>query len=114
MAASTSLTPEQRRIRARLGALALHATGGTNTRAATAAFLSRFTQEVVEAAAARGETLTPFEIERRAAHARKAYYTRLALASSRARSKKKAGARGSESELPALGATDATGHPTAA
>lgn len=86
--ASTTLTAEQRRIRARIGAFALHAQGGTTTTAATTAFLSRFEREVVEAATSRGETLEPDEIARRATLARKAHMSRLALASSRARSKK--------------------------
>ncbi|HEY3435752.1 MAG TPA: hypothetical protein VGK41_08870, partial [Solirubrobacterales bacterium] len=107
---STTLTPEQRTLRARVGAYALHAQGGTSTKAGTAAFLSRFVREVEEAAAAKGEQLTPTEVERRAQQARRAYFARLALASSRARSgKKKAGARGSDTELPAMEDTDAAG-----
>jgi hypothetical protein len=89
--ASTTLTPEQRRIRARIGAFALHAQGGTQTRSGTEAFLSRFRAEVDAAAAARGEVLSSQEAERRALLARRAYFAKLALASSRARSKKKGG-----------------------
>lgn len=85
----TTLTAEQRRLRARVGALALHAQGGTTTRAATSAFLERFEREVVAAAAARGETLTSEETHRRALLARKAYMSRLALRSSRMRGMKK-------------------------
>ena len=85
----TTLTPEQRSIRARIGAFALHATGGTSTKAATAAMLSRFDREVQEAAAARGETLAPVEFASRVRSARRAHFARLALASSIARSKKK-------------------------
>jgi hypothetical protein len=85
---STTLTPEQRSIRAPIGAFALHAQGGTSTGAGTRAFLSRFVAEVVAAAEARGETLTLQETERRAQMARKAYFGRLALASSRSRTKK--------------------------
>lgn len=88
--ASTALTAEQRRIRGRIGAFALHATGGTSTQAATAAMLSRFDREVQEAAAARGETLTPGEFASRVRSARRAHFARLALASSRARSNKRA------------------------
>jgi hypothetical protein len=88
--AGTTLTPAQRTLRARIGAFALHAAGGTNTRAGTAAFLEKFVRDVKEAAAARGETLTPAEVERRAVLARRQHFARLALASSRARSKKKA------------------------
>lgn len=79
--AGTTLTPEQRSLRARAGAYALHAQGGTSTRAATAAFLSRFDREVDPAG-----TLPPDERARRAKFARKAYFAKLALASSRARS----------------------------
>jgi hypothetical protein len=86
--ASTTLTPEQRSIRARIGAFALHAQGGTSTGAGTRAFLARFVDDVTAAATARGETLTPQETERRAQMARKAYFSRLALASSRARTRK--------------------------
>jgi hypothetical protein len=89
--AGTTLTPEQRRIRARIGALALHASGGTSTAAGTRAFLDRFEREVLAAAAARGDALTPEETARRVRSARRAYFQRLALASSRARGKGKAG-----------------------
>lgn len=84
--AGTTLTPEQRSLRARIGAYALHAQGGTSTRAGTAAFLSRFELEVDPNGA-----LAPDERARRAGLARKAYFAKLALASSRARSMKKAG-----------------------
>lgn len=85
---TTLLTPEQRRIRARIGAFALHASGGTSTRAATAANLARFDREVQAAAEARGETLTPTEFASRVRSARRASFTRLALASSLARSRR--------------------------
>lgn len=80
--AGTTLTAEQRRLRARIAAFALHAQGGTSTRAGTAKFLSRFEHEVDPAG-----TLPIQERMRRAALARKAYMSRLALRSSRARSK---------------------------
>ena len=83
MAASTPLTKEQRSIRGRIGAFALHAQGGTSTRAATAAFLSRFEAEVDP-----DGNLDAADGTRRALLARKAYFARLALASSRARSVK--------------------------
>ena len=83
--AGTSLTPEQRSLRARIGAFALHAQGGTSTGAGTAAFLARFEREVDPDGA-----LAPEERARRAGLARKAYMARLALASSRARSKRRA------------------------
>ena len=91
LVASTTLTPEQRTLRARIGAYALHAQGKTSTRAGTDAFLGRFVREVEAVADAHGEALTPDEVTRRALHARRAYFARLALASSRARTKKKAG-----------------------
>ena len=81
---ATTLTPEQRSLRARIGAYALHAQGGTTTRAATTAFLSRFEREVDP-----DGVLAPEERAKRAALARKAYMGRLALASSRARSRKR-------------------------
>jgi len=105
---TTTLTPEQRRIRARIGAFALHAQGGTSTKAGTAAFLSRFEREVDP-----DGRLAPEERARRATLARKAYFARLALASSRARSDKRKPAprdlTGSGQEVP-----DAAGDPRAA
>jgi len=74
------LTPGQRTIRARAAAYALHAQGGTNTRAATAAFLDRFSREVDP-----DNLLSPEERARRAAWARKSYMSALALRASRAR-----------------------------
>jgi len=76
------LTPTLRSLRASIGAHALHASGGTNTTAAREAFLSRFDREVDP-----DGTLSPDERARRAAHARQAYFGKLALASARARSK---------------------------
>lgn len=49
----------------------------------------RFAEEVRAAAAAAGVTLTPVEFERRLAHAKKAYYTGLALKSAQARRERK-------------------------
>jgi hypothetical protein len=76
----SNLTPSQRSLRARLAAHALHAKGGTSTEAGTAAFLSRFEREVDP-----DGILGAAERARRAAHARKAYMARLALASARKR-----------------------------
>jgi hypothetical protein len=78
-----------RTLRARLGAHALHAKHDPRetTAAARRAFLSKFERQVVQDAAARGEALTDAEIERRATHARKAHFTRLALRSAMARRK---------------------------
>jgi hypothetical protein len=109
----STLTPEQRSLRARVGAYALHAQGGTSTRAGTAAFLSRFEREVRDAAALRGEELPPDELARRARSARKAYFARLALASSRARSHRKADAVG-QKPASAEEASRASGRPQSA
>jgi hypothetical protein len=79
------LTPEQRSLRARIAAHALHSQGGTSTGAATAAFLDRFARQVDPAG-----ILSPEERGRRAVHARKAYMQSLALKASRARSRKAA------------------------
>jgi hypothetical protein len=76
------MTPEQRVLRGRLGALALHAQGRTNTSAARRAFLDRFQDEVDP-----NRVLDPDERERRAAFARRAHMTRLALRASQARSR---------------------------
>jgi hypothetical protein len=75
------LSPEQRSIRARIAAYALHGQGKTSTEAGRAAFLSRF-----EIEADPDGTLSPAERSRRAAHLRKAHFYRLRLA----RSKKQA------------------------
>ena len=80
---STALTPEQRSIRARIGAYSLHAQGGTNTAPASAAFLSRFEREVDP-----HSELAPEERARRSALARKAHMLRLSLKASQARSRR--------------------------
>lgn len=82
MASSDSLTASQRALRARVAAFSLHAQGGTSTKAGTAAFLARFEREVDP-----DNTLSPDERARRAALARRAYMSRLALKASRARSR---------------------------
>jgi hypothetical protein len=74
------LTPEETTMRARLGAYALHAAGKTNTEPARKAFNERFYNEVDP-----NKELAPAERERRAMHARKAYFTRLALKSAQSR-----------------------------
>ncbi len=77
-------TLSQRSMRARLGAFALHAKYDSRetTQAAREAFLSRFEREV-------DPTCSPpvAERQRRSQVALQAHMTRLALASSRARSK---------------------------
>jgi hypothetical protein len=72
-------------LRGRIGAHALHASYDSReiTAPARAAFLSRFELEVDPEG-----VLPPAERERRAAHARKAYFARLALKSAMARRKK--------------------------
>ena len=90
MSKSLSLTPAQRAVRARQGAYALHAqvTDPTaHTAPARAAFLDRFEREVDP-----DGVLVPEERSRRAAHARKAYFTGLALKSSQARRRRGAAA----------------------
>jgi hypothetical protein len=80
-----SLSPEERSVRARLGALSLHATHNPKetTKAARAAFNAKFEEEVDPQG-----ILEPAERARRASYARKAYYTRMALASAKARRKR--------------------------
>ena len=87
MAASTSLTPEQRTMRARMAAFTLHATHDSRelTKAATQASIDRFERQVDPD----GE-LEPAERARRAESARKAYMAGLALRSSQARAARKA------------------------
>ena len=77
------MTPEQRILRARLAAHTLHAKTDSraHTKPARQAFLDRFEREVDP-----DDVLSPTERRRRATQARKAYFTRLALRSSRARS----------------------------
>lgn len=77
-----TLTPEQRVLRSRLGAYRLHATHDPKetTRNARAAFASRFERQVDP-----DGVLAPAERARRAEAARRAYFTHLALLSSRAR-----------------------------
>jgi len=79
------LTPGERVLRARMGAYALHAKydAKETTRAARTAFLERFEREVDPT-----NTLPDAERRRRATAARRAYSTRLALASVRARRSK--------------------------
>jgi hypothetical protein len=76
------LTSEQRILRARLAAYHLHATHDPKetTRKAREVFLSRFEREVDPEG-----VLTPGERARRVEAARRAYFTRLAFQSSRAR-----------------------------
>lgn len=78
-----SLTPSERTLRARLAAHSLHSRirdESAHTAPARQAFLSRFERDVDP----HGD-LPEEERKRRAEHARKAYFTRLALTSVRAR-----------------------------
>ena len=78
-------TPSQRSMSARLAAYEKHARtdGREATAAARAAFLSRFERDVDPQG-----ILPPAERARRAEHAKKAYFLKLALKSSKARQKK--------------------------
>jgi hypothetical protein len=80
------LSPEQRSLRARMAAHAMHAQNDSRETSAKgrAAFLSRFENQVDP-----DGVLSLAERTRRAEHARKAYFAALALKSSKARSKAK-------------------------
>jgi hypothetical protein len=79
----TEPSPAERALRARLAAHSLHASvsdPAAHTAPARRAFLDRFEREVDP------EGVLPLqERQRRAEHARKAYFLRLALASAKAR-----------------------------
>jgi hypothetical protein len=78
---------EDRVLRARIAAHVLHAqisNEAEHTAPARAAFLSRFEREVDP-----DGVLEPEERARRAEHAKKAYFLKLALASRKARAKKR-------------------------
>ncbi len=79
-----SLTPAQRSLRARIGGHALHASvdSTVHTAPARAAFLAKFEDEVDP-----DHLLPEPERKRRAEHARKAYFAKLAMASAKARRK---------------------------
>jgi hypothetical protein len=85
LAASRNLSPEQRSQRGSLAAHAMHSQGKTNTQPARDKFDERFLDEVDP-----DRVLPEPERLRRAGHARKAYFARLAFLSSRARAKKAA------------------------
>lgn len=78
----SKLTPAERTLRAKLAAHTKWATHDPveGTAKARAAFLDRFEQEVDPTGA-----LDPAERKRRAEHARKAYFAKLALKSAQAR-----------------------------
>jgi hypothetical protein len=77
------LSAGQRKLRARIAALALHSQGKSNLEPARAAFLERFLDEVD-----RERILPEAERSRRAALARRRYMAALALKSSKARSRR--------------------------
>ncbi|MFI6307457.1 hypothetical protein ACIBCH_36700 [Amycolatopsis thailandensis] len=79
-----SMSADQRSLRARVAAHALHAQGKTNTGPARAAMQAKFENQVDP-----DGILPTAERARRAEHARKAYFAALALKSSIARSKAK-------------------------
>ncbi|MDQ1049124.1 hypothetical protein [Streptomyces sp. V4I2] len=88
------MTPQQLRLRAKIGAHALWSKTddrAAHTLPARTAFLDRFERETDP-----DGILTPEERARRAAHLRKAYFARLALKSSRARAAKATARRGGE------------------
>ena len=78
-----SLTPQLRFMRARIAAHAQHAQGKTNTGPARAAFEQKFLDEVDPE-----RRLSEAERRKRASHARKLHFQRLAFASVKARAKK--------------------------
>ena len=82
----SGLTPEQMSLRGRMGAHALHARYDSRELTATARkrFLDRFEREVDP-----DLELAPKERARRAEHARKAYFSKLALRSAQVRRKRK-------------------------
>ena len=94
-AGGASSAANRRVLRARLAAHQLHAgvpDAAAHTAPARAAFLSRFERAVDPEG-----SLDPQERARRAEHARKAYFLRLALASSHARGHRRKGRTSSSS-----------------
>jgi hypothetical protein len=80
------MTPEQRSLRGRIGAYSLWATHDPRemTKPARRAFLSRFEREVDP-----NGVLPEGERTRRAEYAKKAYFSRLALKSAKARARRR-------------------------
>jgi predicted HD phosphohydrolase len=75
--------PVERSLLSKAAAHTLHAKGGTNTAKAREAFERRFLDEVDP-----DRVLPEKERNRRAAHARAAYFSKLSAASARARRKR--------------------------
>jgi hypothetical protein len=92
-----SLSPEQRKLRARAAAYAMHAQGKTNTRAATVAQLSRYARQVDP-----DGVLDPAERGRRAKFAMKAFMASMSLKASRAATKRNGTSVNEPSEIPSL------------
>ena len=77
---------EDRTLRGRVGALALHAKYGRDTAVkGRAAFMGKFDAQARDEAATRGEILSEAELADRAEYLRKLHFTRMALASAKAR-----------------------------
>jgi hypothetical protein len=89
--ARVALSAEQRTLRAKIAAHTRWSRDDPveGTAAAREVFLSRFAREVREA----NPELSDAEVERRAAQLRRAYFAKLALASSKARAARKASRR---------------------
>jgi hypothetical protein len=85
-----SISPDERSLRGRIGAYALHSKYDSReiTRAARAAYLAKWTREVDPEG-----VLPEDERDRRAVNALKAHMARLALKSAQARRARKAGRR---------------------
>lgn len=79
-AVAISLSAKERVMRARIGALSMHAQGKTNTGPARRAYMARFERGVDPEG-----RLDPVERARRAALAHRAHMTKLALKSARVR-----------------------------
>jgi hypothetical protein len=88
-----AMNPGERALRARLGAYVMHARNDARetTAKARAAFLARFEHE-----ADPDGMLPAAERQRRAQQLRSAYFTRLALASAKARRTRRPAAKGGE------------------
>lgn len=78
-----ALTPEQRRLNGRIGAMKVHASGRTTTRRAREAFFAKFEREVDP-----DGVLSPAERTKRAEYARRAFYLRLSAKSAAARKRR--------------------------
>ncbi len=83
MAASKTLTPQERSFRARIAAHALHAAGGTNTVPARARLDQQY-EDLVDP----DRELSAEERARRVKHARTAHMLSLSLKSAQARRKR--------------------------